>query len=325
MTEINRLLDKLLSQVDENEIVEFKREIRLSSDIDKREFAKDVSAFGNTKGGYILYGKEDKKEGSRILGIEPEAFDADQMQQIIATRCYPPVKFSAELHEKGPRMFVLLHIPESNLKPHEIVQTREVWIRRGGITDRATQNEREKMSRERDELERGKGKLSLKEQLETEGISEEPETGLRRSLIGFGRWYMQRVYGNLDASLFKEKIVLAVSSLICFFPLAFWVYQIYSTKEVLPQWFSVLSVILAFAGATMLGILTTIESLRCPNCRRHFSIRRTEHIRVRDREIDRSDEYIMMEITYRDTLKCEFCDHQEKPKFKTTTIKVDRA
>lgn len=324
MTEIDELLEKLLGQTNETATVEFKREITLSSDIERREFAKDVSALANTDGGYILYGKEDRKEGGRILGINSETFDADQMQQVIATRCYPPVRFNAKLVKKDKKWFVLLEIPESDLKPHEIIQKREVWIRRGGTTDRATQREREQMSRERAKSEEAKREIPLKEQLEREGIREEPGSWSKRLLTEVGRWYMQRVYGSLDVSLFKEKTLLIFLGLLCFSPIAYWFYQIYSIKETPALWLSVLSVILAFAGVILFSVLRTIESLRCPSCRRYFAIRRFEHIRVREREIDRSDKYIKKEITYRDAYRCEFCDYHERPKFATVTETLDR-
>jgi predicted HTH transcriptional regulator len=89
-----------LLQQEETNKLDFKLGIRLSSDKDKYEFAKDVSAFANTNGGNIVYGKEDKSEGGRIVGIEPDTFDTDQMQQIIALRCNPPPVFASELFRK---------------------------------------------------------------------------------------------------------------------------------------------------------------------------------------------------------------------------------
>ena len=63
-----RQLDELLNQNEETVSLEFKREIRLSSDKDKTEFAKDVSALANTEGGFLVFGKEDKKDGAKVVG-----------------------------------------------------------------------------------------------------------------------------------------------------------------------------------------------------------------------------------------------------------------
>lgn len=322
MTKMNELLDKLLSQTEETATLEFKREIRLSSDTEKREFAKDVSALANSTGGYVLFGKEDKTEGGRILGIRPETFDADQMQQIIASRCYPPVKFNAELIKKDSKWFVLLEIPESDLKPHEIIKTRDVWIRRGGITDKATQREREQISHKREESKTAGSKVPIKEQLEMEGIPEKPESWPIKVMISVGRRYMQRVYGRLDVSLFKEGILLAVLSFLCFTPLAFWFYQISSTKVTPASWFSVLSVLFTVVGVILFGVLGIVRSLECSNCKRHFGIRRTQHIRVQDRENYRTEEHVKREVTYRNTYECEFCDYKET-RFETETETID--
>lgn len=148
-------LEELLEQTDETITLDFKREIRLSSDRDKNGFAKDVSAFANTKGGYIVFGKEDPREGGRIIGIRPETFNSEQMQQIISQKCYPPVRFEAKLIQLDSKWLVLLTIPESPLRPHEIRETRAVYVRRGSTTDKATIPEIKQMiedSKRRSEL-----------------------------------------------------------------------------------------------------------------------------------------------------------------------------
>jgi hypothetical protein len=142
------LLKDLLIQKDESTILDFKREITLFTDKDKNEFAKDVSAFANTRGGHIVYGKEDPGQGGRIVGIKPETFDGARVQQIISSKCYPPVNFEAELVQFQGLWFGLLTIPPSSLKPHEIQITRDVWVRRGSTTDKATDRERTLMHRE---------------------------------------------------------------------------------------------------------------------------------------------------------------------------------
>jgi hypothetical protein len=314
-------LDKLLKQTGETLTLEFKRAITLSSDADKYEFAKDVSAFGNTKGGCILYGKEDMRQGGRIVGIDPNTFDADQMQQIITSRCYPPVEFTANIIKKRSKFFAIVQIPESSLKPHEIVSTREVWIRRGGTTDRATQTEREQLPLRRDALQSPRA-LSPKERIEKEGIPEEPEGLARKTIIRAGRAYMRRVHGRLDISLLKEELILLALALLCFVPVTYWFYEIMSMRTTSVQLYSVFSVFLAFFGVFLLYGLKVVESLKCPECRRHFGVRRIQHTRVKDREIDRTEDSIKREVTYSNEYACEFCDHKEQ-KIETETETID--
>jgi len=143
---MKKLLEQLLHETQESVTLDFKREINLRSEKDKREFAKDVSAFANTKGGHIVYGKEDPKEGGRIIGINPTTFDSEKMHQIISTRCYAPVTFKAQLEEYDSKSFVIITIPESDIKPHEIKESRAVYLRRGSTTDKATTREIIKMT-----------------------------------------------------------------------------------------------------------------------------------------------------------------------------------
>jgi hypothetical protein len=164
--ETEKLLRDLLKQKDETTSLEFKREITLSFDRDKNEFAKDVSAFANTKGGHIVFGKEDPEQGGRIVGIKPETFDSAQMQQTISSRCYPPVNFDAELIRIRGKWFGLLIIPESAAKPHEIMGTRDVWVRRGKTTDKATDRERMLMRRETERKSKTSGSQGAKKALD---------------------------------------------------------------------------------------------------------------------------------------------------------------
>jgi hypothetical protein len=148
MMENIKLLKKLLKENKETITLEFKREITLSNDKDRMEFAKDISAFANSDGGHIVFGKEDPKQGGKIVGIKKETFSSEQMYQIISNRCTPNIIFKAELLRIGNKWFALLSIPRSSAKPHEIVGTWEVWVRRGDTKSKASEQDRAIMRRE---------------------------------------------------------------------------------------------------------------------------------------------------------------------------------
>ena len=305
----SNLFDELLNQTDESSTLEFKREIRLTSDKEKLEFAKDVTAIANTEGGYLIFGKEDKRHGGQIVGIDPNTFDSDQMQQIIAQRCYPPPVFKGKLIKHNSKFFAILEIPESNSKPIEISKTRAVWVRRDGITDRATQKEREKMVLESDK--KSQRPLTLTEELEMEGIHEEPESVIRKFVIKIGRWYALRTYGQLDVPLRKEVIILAIVAFLLFTPLVYTFFQISSTKAVPNNSILVISVILALVGILPILGIETLVNLRCPKCNRNFGVRRTEHIRVKDKILSKLEDRVIREVTYRNTYTCDYCGHTE--------------
>lgn len=151
-----KLLEELLHETQESVTLDFKREINLQSFEDKREFAKDVSAFANTKGGYIVFGKEDPKEGGRIIGIDPNTFDSAKMHQIITNGCDPPVDFDVKIEEYDSKFFVILSIPESVMKPHKVTRyPKVVYKRRGDTTDIASPIEIAGMVRETQERIKG--------------------------------------------------------------------------------------------------------------------------------------------------------------------------
>jgi len=221
-------LEDLLKKKYETSTLDFKREIKISSDKDKEEFARDVSAFANTKGGCIVYGKEDPKEGERIVGIKPETFNYDQMQQIVSKRCNPPVKFEASLMHLDSKWFALLRIPESSLKPHEIIRTREVRIRRGSITDNASTQETMQMS------EKSKRKLELEETQPSE------ETLL--------------VEYKEKATMFGVLLLY----ILCYLPIRVWSFWAQEKGLGLTNWVSFEALVYPFIILTIISILTYV-------------------------------------------------------------------
>lgn len=297
-------IEKLLSQQDETNSFEFKREINLESEKEKSEFAKDVSALANTFGGFILFGKEDKRQGGRMVGIDPQTYDADKMQQVIAQRCYPPPVFSSELIERNGKWFAVLEVHQSNLRPIEIVQSRVVWVRRDKTTDRATQKEREEMA--------NKKANTFDTQLETEGIPEDSESWSRQLLIRSGRWLTMKLHKRLDVSLKKDWVAIGILGVLSVVPLIATFLQVSTSegKAIPPQWVLVSSVFLTIIGVGLsIPIIEVAPRLQCPKCQKQFAIRRKKHIRMKDKILSKSEEKIVREVTYSNTYQCDFCKH----------------
>lgn len=127
-------LKQLLSQ-EENEKLDFKAELHLSTESERKELVKDVTAIANSRGGrgHIIFGVEDKTK--RILGINPELFQEEQIQQIIYTRTDPPVPVKLDFINIEDKTVAVLTIFRSRHAPHQMISSGAFYIRRGSTTD----------------------------------------------------------------------------------------------------------------------------------------------------------------------------------------------
>lgn len=133
-------LKQFLSK-DEDEKLDFKAKLNLNTEGEKKELVKDVIAMANSRGGrgYILYGVEDKTK--RILGVNTNDFQEEQIQQIIYNRTDPPVPVNLDLVKCKDKTVAVLTIFRSRHAPHQMVQTGAFYIRRGSTTDFARRSE----------------------------------------------------------------------------------------------------------------------------------------------------------------------------------------
>ena len=135
----NKLLQ--LIKREEDLKLDFKATLSLATESEKKELAKDVIAIANSRGGrgYIIFGVEDKTK--RILGVNPDEYSEEQIQQIIYNRCDPPVPLSVEFVDIDGKKVGVLTIYNSNNKPHQMTQNGAFYIRRGSTTDTARRSE----------------------------------------------------------------------------------------------------------------------------------------------------------------------------------------
>ncbi len=95
--------------------VEFKRQFSSPEKI-----AKEMIAFANTRGGYLLFGVDD--DGS-VVGVRSEKSELDEVMHAAHFLCDPPLKIVAEyVHAGGGRDIVLIRVPESADKPHVLIE-----------------------------------------------------------------------------------------------------------------------------------------------------------------------------------------------------------
>lgn len=92
--------------------IEFKR--RFST---PEKIAREMIAFANTSGGYVLFGVDDDKQ---IVGVESEKSEAELIKDAALNYCEPPVEYEIDFLEVYGKEVVIVSVPESDNKPHRL-------------------------------------------------------------------------------------------------------------------------------------------------------------------------------------------------------------
>lgn len=95
--------------------VEFKRQFSSPEKI-----AREIIAFANTRGGYILFGVDD--DGT-VVGVRSEKSELEEIEHAAQFMIEPPTEIVAEnVHAGRGLVVVLVRVPESTNKPHHLVE-----------------------------------------------------------------------------------------------------------------------------------------------------------------------------------------------------------
>lgn len=103
---------KELIEEGENIQCEFKRKFSTQDKI-----AREMIAFANTKGGYIIFGVDDDK---KVVGVESEKEVAELIKDVAKNYCEPILNYEISFLEYEGKELVIVEIPESDNKPHRI-------------------------------------------------------------------------------------------------------------------------------------------------------------------------------------------------------------
>lgn len=110
---------KELIEEGENLHCEFKR--KFSS---HEKIAREMIAFANTKGGYLLFGVDDNKD---VVGVESEKSESELIKDAATNFCEPPLDFNIDYIDMNGKEVVIVEVPESNKKPHRLQDYKNVF------------------------------------------------------------------------------------------------------------------------------------------------------------------------------------------------------
>lgn len=115
--------------------LDFKLKVDTSIESGRKELARDICAMANSIGGrgYLIIGVEDKTK--KIVGVNPLDLLEEQLQQIISSRCEPPIPISLEYVNYEDKVVGIINIFDGNQKPYQHRDNGAFYIRRGSTTD----------------------------------------------------------------------------------------------------------------------------------------------------------------------------------------------
>ena len=113
------------NKVFEKKTIDYKQNLKIKTDGEKKEFLADISSFANASGGQIIYGiKEKNGVPTEIVGIERENPDTlvSQINSIVQTSIRPKIPgfYVHPIRLDNDRIVIFIEIPKSWISPHMV-------------------------------------------------------------------------------------------------------------------------------------------------------------------------------------------------------------
>lgn len=118
---------QLLEMVEGGENLQCEFKLRFSS---HEKIAREMIAFANTRGGYMLFGVDDDRQ---IIGVQSEKGEAELIIDVANNYCEPPLKYNIEYIDINGKEIVVVEIPESMIKPHRLQDYADFDINRSQV------------------------------------------------------------------------------------------------------------------------------------------------------------------------------------------------
>ena len=115
----------VMDKVSEGRTLDYKRELHEATDAGNKEFLKDVSAFANTLGGYLVYGVDEEKGVPReITGVAVDDIDKLKLhfENLLRMGVEPKIRgvdFGCISYNDKQKV-VVIKIPKSLSRPHMV-------------------------------------------------------------------------------------------------------------------------------------------------------------------------------------------------------------
>jgi len=113
------------AKIPESRTVDYKLEVHPATDAGNKEFLRDVSAFANTVGGYLIYGvAEEEGVPIGIKGVEVDDFDKLKLrcESLLRTGVDPVIR-GVDFHAvdfKDSKKVIVVQVPKSVARPHVV-------------------------------------------------------------------------------------------------------------------------------------------------------------------------------------------------------------
>jgi hypothetical protein len=113
------------NSIPESDILDYKVDL-----IDDDKLVKHVSAFANSRGGFIVFGIEETGRGGipkTIPGVDSSKINKEKMEQILLSNVAPRIhiRFKVIGHETTGKSILVIQVPDSALKPHMNLSNRK--------------------------------------------------------------------------------------------------------------------------------------------------------------------------------------------------------
>lgn len=129
----------------ENHSLDYKKELTFT-DHAKTELSKDISAFANANGGWLIIGVDEKE--NQICGTAPlfgrqkvDEWISNVIVSFIEPKPFYHLKVISIGESAADRVVVLINVPESSKRPHYVNQKNHYYIRSGTVINVANHYE----------------------------------------------------------------------------------------------------------------------------------------------------------------------------------------